>query len=87
MKIDSARVDDFGRGLDIGWFVTVHLGQGFTPTTTRLPVVASTLRFDPDTGWERTIDLGTEKLSGPAAIYAAVARSRARARQAESEIR
>ncbi len=27
VKIDSARVYGYGRGLDIGWFVTVHLGR------------------------------------------------------------
>lgn len=86
-KVDSARVDGFGRDLDIGWLVDVHLGPEFTPSTVRLPVVASSLEFTPETGWVRLVDLGTESLSGPAAVFASIARARAQIRQVENDSR
>lgn len=87
VQVDSARIDGYGRDIDLGWLVDVHLGPRFTPRTVRLPVVASTIEFTPATGWVRTIDLGSEALDGPAAIYAQVARARAQLRQVESDSR
>lgn len=86
-KVDSARVEGFGRDIDLGWLVDVHLGPQFTPTTVRLPVVAAGLRFTAGEGWVRTVDLGAETLSGPPAIYASIARMRAQIRQVESDSR
>ena len=86
-KVDSARVEGFGRDLDLGWLVDIHLGPQFTPSTVRLPVVASTLSFTPAAGWVRTVDLGTETLVGPAAIHASIARARAAIRQVEADSR
>lgn len=86
-KVDSARVDGYGRDVDLGWLVDVDLGPVFSPSTVRLPVVASSLEFTPATGWVRTIDVGVESLSGPPAILARIARERARIRQIENDIR
>lgn len=86
-KVDSARVEGFGRDIDLGWMVDVHLGPQFTPATVRLPVVASSLQFTPDGGWVRTVDLGVESLKGPAAVYASIARARAQIRQVEADSR
>lgn len=86
-KVDAARVEGYGRDLDLGWLVDVHLGSAFTPPTVRLPVVASTLRFTTGEGWVRTIDLGTETLQGPAALQASIARTRAQLRQVEADSR
>ncbi len=86
-KVDAARVEGYGRDIDLGWLVDVHLGPAFTPTTVRLPVVASTLRFTTGDGWVRTIDLGTETLQGPAALQASIARTRAQLRQVETDSR
>lgn len=86
-KVDSARVDGYGRDLDLGWLVDVHLGPRFTPSTVRLRVAASALEFTPDGGWVRTVDLGTETLSGPSAVFASIARARAQIRQVESDSR
>lgn len=86
-RVDSARVEGYGRDIDLGWLVDVHLGTGFSPTTVRLPVVASSLTFTPAAGWVRTVDVGTESLSGPAAIYASIARTRNTVRQIENDLR
>ncbi len=86
-KVDSARVDGYGRDIDLGWLVDVHLGPQFTPTTVRLPVVASSLQFTPAGGWVRLVDLGVESLKGPAAVYASIARARAAIRQVEADSR
>lgn len=86
-RVDSARVEGFGRDIDLGWLVDVHLGPQFTPTTVRLPVVAAGLRFTPQGGWVRTVDLGAETLTGPSAIYASIARMRAQIRQVETDSR
>ena len=86
-KVDAARVDGFGRDIDLGWLATVHLGPRFTPSTIRLPVVAAGLRFSPRDGWVRTVDLGTESLTGPNALYASIARMRAQIRQVEADSR
>lgn len=86
-KVDSARVDGYGRDIDLGWLVDVHLGPIFTPSTVRLRVAASSLEFTPAVGWVRTVDLGTESLDGPAAIQASIARARAQIRQVESDSR
>lgn len=85
--VDSARVTGYGRDIDLGWLVDVHLGPTFTPSTMRLPVVASTLTFTPGPGWERTVDVGAETPRGPGAVYAAIARTRAVARQLENDLR
>lgn len=87
VKVDSARIDGWGRDIDLGWLVDVQLGPTFTPSTVRLPVVASTLTFTPEAGWVRTVDVGTETLTGPAALYASIARTRAALRQVEADIR
>ncbi len=87
VKVDSARVDGWGRDIDLGWMVDVHLGPTFTPSTVRLPVVASTLAFTPEAGWVRTVDVGAESPTGPAALYASIARTRAALRQVEADIR
>ena len=87
VKVDSVRVDGWGRDIDLGWLVDVHLGSAFTPSTVRLPVVASTLTFSPEAGWIRTADVGAESLSGPASIYATIARARYQLRQLEADIR
>lgn len=87
VKVDSARIDGWGRDIDLGWLVDVQLGPTFTPSTARLPVVASTLTFTPEAGWVRTVDVGTETLDGPAALYASIARTRAALRQVEADIR
>lgn len=86
-KVDSARVDGYGRDIDLGWLVDVHLGPTFTPATVRLPVVASTLRFTAAAGWVRFVDLGVETLAGPARLHASIARTRAQIRQVENDIR
>ncbi len=87
VKVDQARVDGWGRDIDLGWLVDVYLGRTFSPTTARLPVVASTLDFTPETGWVRTVDLGTESLDGPRRIYASVAAVAAQLRKLESDSR
>lgn len=87
VKVDSARVDGWGRDIDLGWLVDVQLGPTFTPSTVRLPVVASTLTFTPEASWVRTVDVGTETLSGPAALFASIARTRAALRQVEADLR
>lgn len=87
VKVDSARVDGWGRDIDLGWMVDVHLGSTFTPPTVRLPVVASTLTFTPEASWVRTVDVGAETLTGPASLYASIARIRAALRQVEADIR
>lgn len=86
-KVDSARVEGYGRDIDLGWRVPVHLGPQFTPSTVTLPVVASSLQFTPAGGWVRLVDLGAESLKGPAAIYASIARARAQIRQVEADSR
>lgn len=86
-KVDQVRVDGYGRDLDLGWLVDVHLGATFQPPVVRLPVVASTLDFTPERGWVRTVDVGVESLEGPAAMYATVARVRADIRQTEADSR
>ena len=87
VKVDEARVDGWGRDIDLGWLVDVQLGPTFTPSTVRLPVVASTLTFTPEASWVRTVDVGTETLSGPAALFASIARTRAALRQVEADLR
>lgn len=87
VKVDEARVEGWGRDIDLGWMVDVQLGPTFTPSTVRLPVVASTLTFTPAGGWVRTIDVGTESLEGPAALYASIGRTRAALRQVEADSR
>lgn len=87
VKVDSARVDGFGRDLDIGWLVDVHLGRQFSPSTVRMPVAASTLTFTPADGWVRTIDLGVESLVGPRRIFDKVAQVAAQLRKLESDSR
>lgn len=87
VKVDQARVDGWGRDIDLGWMVDVQLGPTFTPSTVRLPVVASTLTFTPEGSWVRTVDVGAETLSGPAALFASIARTRAALRQVEADLR
>jgi hypothetical protein len=87
VKADRARVDGYGFLIDLGWLVDVRTGTSFGATTTRLPVVASTLTFTPSAGWVRTVDVGTETLEGPASLLAALTRVARRARKIEGEIR
>jgi hypothetical protein len=86
-KVDQVRVDGYGRDLDLGWLVDVQLGATFQPPTVRLPVVASTLDFTPETGWVRTVDVGVESLAGPAGVHATIGRVRADVRHIEADSR
>lgn len=87
IRVESARVDGYGRDLDLGWLVDVHLGDVFSPSTVRLPVVASRLRFTTEAGWVRTVDVGTEALPPSSAVFAQIARLRAQLRQVENDSR
>lgn len=86
IKVDSARVDGFGRLIDVGWLVDVRTGAGLSAATVRLPVVASRLTFDPQRGWERTVDVGSESLSGPSSVLARLAEMGRSMRKIESEL-
>lgn len=86
IKVDSARVDGFGRLIDVGWLVDVRTGAGLSAATVRLPVVASRLTFDPQRGWERTVDVGAESLSGPTSVLSRLAELGRTMRKIESEL-
>lgn len=84
IKIDQAQVDGFGSLIDVGWLADVRIG-GATGTA-RLPVAASTLTFTPRDGWVRTVDVGTEALSGPAALRDQLTRVARQTSNVENEL-
>lgn len=86
VKVDQAQVEGYGRDLDLGQLVPVRFGTSFGSTSTTLPVVASTLTFDPNKGWTRTVDLGTERLSNEGVVMSSLAAIARRARQLEAEL-
>jgi hypothetical protein len=86
IKVDGARVEGFGRLIDIGWTVDVRTGSGLAAATVRLPVVASRLTLDPRNGWVRTVDVGSESLSGPASVLSRLAELGRMMRKIESEL-
>lgn len=85
-KVDSARVEGYGTLIDLGWMVDVALGSTFSPPTARLPVVASTLTFTPEQGWQRTVDLGVESLDAAAKLSASIGQVRAEVRKIQGEL-
>jgi Siphovirus ReqiPepy6 Gp37-like protein len=86
VKVDQIQVDGYGSVIDLGWLVDVRIGASFGASSVRLPVAASTLSYTPTTGWIRTVDVGVESLSGPAALSASLARVARQQRQTEGEL-
>ena len=87
VQVDAADVEGYGADVDLGWYIDVTDGDSFNATVDRLPVVASTLTYTHQTGWRRTVDLGTEFYDRREdSIIDAVTRLARRVRHVETEL-
>lgn len=85
VQVTDARVDGYGRRIDLGWNVDVKVRTPTGVEVQRLPVAAARLRWT-DGGWVWTVDVGRRAPEGPESILSKVSAVVARIRRLESEL-